>query len=333
MASEGPLSPATGTSETRTGGDAHWSNPGSISADDSSFALAELLSGGAESHWLAATDFGFSIPSGATIDGIVAEFLVRRVQPNTAFISSATIWLSGAPTGTAKGGVSIGDTFAYHSFGGAADDWGASLSDTDVNSTGFGVAFYVGSGASAVDIECDHVRVTVHYTEPNVELSGTSSATSSASASLSLGLNLSGTSAATSTGTASLTVTSTHDLSGTSAAVSSASADLLIGKIRELSGTSAAESGTSAALSLVMNLSGTSVATSEAGANLSFVLELSGTSAAQSGASGNLVLNPATLLVDAVLVDQDVGYTLVDQDVGYTLVEIDETHYVLKKVN
>lgn len=43
--------------------------------------------------------------------------------------------------------------------------------------------------------------------------------------------------------------------------------------------------------------------------------------------------NPATILVDARLIDMDTGYRLVDTDTGYTLVEVDETRYVLKKVN
>lgn len=44
--------------------------------------------------------------------------------------------------------------------------------------------------------------------------------------------------------------------------------------------------------------------------------------------------NPATLLVDAVLLDQDTGYRLVDTDTGYTLREAGSTqHYVIKRVN
>lgn len=52
------------------------------------------------------------------------------------------------------------------------------------------------------------------------------------------------------------------------------------------------------------------------------------------GYSGIVPGNPATLLVDAMLVDMDVGYMLMDMDTSYTLVESDETpHYVIKKVN
>lgn len=172
MASEGPLSPATGTSEARTGGDAHWSNPGNISAADASVANVVLTGAGDTSHWLVATDFGFSIPATDQIVGIVAEFRMRVAAPS-ADLDSATLWLGGAATGTEKTANSpLGGSFGYISRGGATDDWDATLTGSDVNSTGFGVALSAVRFSGTPDIECDHVRVTVHHSPAGVELAG-----------------------------------------------------------------------------------------------------------------------------------------------------------------
>lgn len=44
-----------------------------VNASTFGFAFAVRSTGGSGSEWLTATNFGFAIPSGATIDGVVAE--------------------------------------------------------------------------------------------------------------------------------------------------------------------------------------------------------------------------------------------------------------------
>ena len=67
MASEGPIFPTVaGTDAT---GDTDWTGPGNITATDDVYATAALAAAGT-SYDLWGDTFGFSIPSGATVDGI-----------------------------------------------------------------------------------------------------------------------------------------------------------------------------------------------------------------------------------------------------------------------
>ena len=105
--------------------DAAWSNPGNITASDNSYATAQKAGGtGGSIQYLKASSFGFSIDSGATIDGI--EVLIERKDGGEDYIHCAqdgqvelhyngsvtaetTSWgfaVGGSPNGTAVGGLS-----------------------------------------------------------------------------------------------------------------------------------------------------------------------------------------------------------------------------------
>lgn len=162
MASQGPNSPATGTSVTL--GATAWTNPGNVVSSNNANATCTIGLGATDS--LRATDYGFTIPSGATIDGVIVEIERNGQTPNWKDISVNLI----------KGGVVSGSNYgatgtvwpgadAYATYGGAADLWGLTLSDTDVNATDFGVAlqarcqnFKPSTGS------VDHMRITIHYT-------------------------------------------------------------------------------------------------------------------------------------------------------------------------
>ncbi len=64
----GPRNAGAGaTSGSGTG----WTNPGGITADDTSYATVGVSSwSGSTSEYLQGTNYGFNIPAGATIDGI-----------------------------------------------------------------------------------------------------------------------------------------------------------------------------------------------------------------------------------------------------------------------
>ena len=72
MASQGPRSAGAGANQTGVGTVA-WSFTGNIVADDGSSASSGTLTSGAQTNYLVASTFGFSIPAGSTIDGIVVE--------------------------------------------------------------------------------------------------------------------------------------------------------------------------------------------------------------------------------------------------------------------
>jgi len=165
MPSQGPNSCGTGANVTGVGTIA-WSNPTNIYTNNSVSATV----GGvvATSNYLRASNFGFSIPSGATIDGIVVEIRDTISDPNVTD-NILRLVKGGVISGDNKSAGLIwpGGAYSYRSFGGSSDLWGVTLNSTDVNSTDFGFVLSVtitfggkGNGIGAVD----HIRMTVHYT-------------------------------------------------------------------------------------------------------------------------------------------------------------------------
>lgn len=165
MASQGPNSPSTATAS-------NWSSPNNITSSNNAHASKQFNSGGGTSDTLQATSFGFSIPSGATIDGIVVE-IERYADSNfpTLNITDNEIRLikGGVISGTNKAtATSWSTTESYFTYGGSSDLWGLSLTRTDVNASNFGVSIKVTGTVlekAQVSAFVDHVRITVHYTE------------------------------------------------------------------------------------------------------------------------------------------------------------------------
>lgn len=173
MASQGPNNPATFATSREGGAGIDWTNASSVSTSNNSYALTNFSSGSADecrSYFLDATNFGFSIPSGATIDGVIVE--VERKCNATTFSPRdrrSQLIKGGAATGTNKAsGTTWTTSDAYETYGGAADLWSVALNDTDVNASTFGLRFQCQSnatGKSGVNLSVDHIRITVHYTE------------------------------------------------------------------------------------------------------------------------------------------------------------------------
>lgn len=164
MPSQGPNSP--GTVIDAGGGTGTWTNPGN--ATSSNNVKARMDSGHVESSYLKATNFGFSIPSGATIDGIVVG-IERSASFGTIFVGDKTVKMvkAGTISGTNKATATVyplGDTYEDH--GSNSDLWGLTWTDSDINDTNFGVALTIQNnpfkGGTYVDV--DHIRITVYYT-------------------------------------------------------------------------------------------------------------------------------------------------------------------------
>lgn len=170
MASEGPNSPASVTGDGGSG--ATWSNPTNATASDDSRATASINGFVAPStRVLEATDFGFSIPSGATIDGVVVE-VERSCTTTAGNPRDAEVYLvvPGEITGTGDNKAKADvwpTTDAYVTYGGASDLWGAALTPADVNDSGFGcwLKAAMDNGKDSTTVRVDHVRITVYYTE------------------------------------------------------------------------------------------------------------------------------------------------------------------------
>jgi hypothetical protein len=165
----GPNSPTAAGSDNSNAGGYAWVNPGNAFSSNDVRAGASVPgtdTGAALSHYLKLTKFGFSIPSDATIRGVVVEvekFSNLVVTDNEVKLVKNSV-VSGNNKASGSNWPSV-DT--YVSYGGSSDLWGVTLTPTDVNSDNFGVVcsanLPAGSGSRSAAI--DHVRMTVYYTQ------------------------------------------------------------------------------------------------------------------------------------------------------------------------
>ena len=153
-------------------GNVAWTNPGNITSSDNSYATAGF-GGGTDSgfDYLRATNFGFSIDSGATIDGIEAIF-ERKDAGGSVTDSNIYIINGDGSAGVGSTNRSAGaawptsDTSA--TFGSSSDSWGESWTPAKVNSSDFGVQIRCSSSAGfgvTDTASVDHVQITIHYSE------------------------------------------------------------------------------------------------------------------------------------------------------------------------
>jgi hypothetical protein len=164
MSSQGPLGPSGGADATGIGTVA-WSNPSRITAEDASNATVTLIN--QTSHWLEGTGFGFSIPAGATINGILVEW--KKADANaggTIFDAAIRLIQGGTVQSTDRSSGSAWPlSNSYVSYGGSADLWGGTWAYSDINASNFGAALAAreptGTGDTA---QVDYVRITVYYT-------------------------------------------------------------------------------------------------------------------------------------------------------------------------
>lgn len=165
---EGPQGPRDGTVFASDGtiGVVAWVDPGNAAASDNAYATA-VLSGGQGSEYLKVTGFGFSIPTTATIKGIVVEWEVKA--------SGTHIWdyvhrliKAGAYVGDSKIKSAAGDYWPvadeYREYGSPDDLWGTTWTPAEINAADFGVGYSAGkAGVGAETASIDHGRITVYY--------------------------------------------------------------------------------------------------------------------------------------------------------------------------
>ena len=160
----GATSPGT-TVDDATVGSVTWSNPNNSQASDN--AYASLSIDAATSHYLKATNFGFSIPDGATIDGILVE--IERHMAGTDILDSDVkiVKADGTIGTTDKASVTgwVTTLNTYYSYGSSSDLWGETWTAANINDADFGVVLSVSSAINFSDAFVDHIRITVYYTE------------------------------------------------------------------------------------------------------------------------------------------------------------------------
>ncbi len=159
---EGPNNASVFTQDTSIGGSG-WLNHSNAQTSNDSVASA-IVGLTTVSYYLTATGTSFSIPTNATIEGILVEVERRQNSSDGARDNSVKIIKNNTITGDEKA-----DTVTewptsdgYASYGGASDLWGETWTADDINSGGFGFAI-AASSTNTVTIYVDHIRFSVYY--------------------------------------------------------------------------------------------------------------------------------------------------------------------------
>ena len=164
--------PGTAANDSSVGTIA-WSNLSNILSENSSYADALPPGAGIytySANYLKATNFGFSIPDGATIDGIEVR-VVRKQGVSVSDVSDNEIKIikGGAISSTNLSSYAAwATTDETVDFGGTTNLWGETWSASDINNSNFGVvispelsAGYEGTASAYVD----NIQMRVYYTE------------------------------------------------------------------------------------------------------------------------------------------------------------------------
>lgn len=166
MTSQGPNYPSSSANDSSAGSET-WSNLSDALTENSNFAFYDAAGG--SSRILKLTGFGFSIPAGSSINGVVAEVRRKRAA-SSANMHDQLIQLrvGGIFSGGNKASGTRWPVSAdYAAYGSATDTWGLTLAASDVNSTDFGIGVQGSIDSnSSDDGMIDTVRLTVYYTVP-----------------------------------------------------------------------------------------------------------------------------------------------------------------------
>lgn len=175
MATAGPSFPAS-TGQDNSLGTVGWTSDGNIVANDGAYAY---MSAAGTSYFLKATNFGFAIPSGATIDGVTVRYecgtTASMVNENSLKLIKANVISGDERSAT----VAYGGSDTVYERGSAADLWGLSLSAEDINDSTFGVGLSIYDFMGDGDTRVDYVTIEITYTaaiesEPQVVASASS---------------------------------------------------------------------------------------------------------------------------------------------------------------
>lgn len=171
MAYQGALYPSTASSSGAYGS---WTNVNNVKVDDGNYASGDVsnIGNGGTANYIAVSDYGFSIPTGSTIDGILVEFKrygANVKSPDGMLVNHPAIMKAGSIVAT-KAGTDTWPTStpAYVSYGGPTDLWGQSWTASDINNSGFGaqIAAVSTTGGTSSTAFIDAIRIKVWYTPP-----------------------------------------------------------------------------------------------------------------------------------------------------------------------
>lgn len=179
-ASTGPGSPGTVVSVSP--GDQSWSNLDNAKASDGTYASAvTLATNPGSSYRLKTTNYGFSIPSGATVRGIQVD--IERLKDSQTYsrVYDMEILIvksdgSFGTTNKADTGTNWPASDTTRSYGGAADLWGEVWTPSDIDNSNFGVVLRVslswsgswGGPTPTITAYLDYIDITIYYDAPAI---------------------------------------------------------------------------------------------------------------------------------------------------------------------
>lgn len=153
----GPNLPKTAS----TSGYATWYNVDNIKTDNDT---AATIGTNAE-NYLEATNFSFSIPSDATIQGVEVGVELKADETDNNYCTIAKLISGGNRVGN---NLSEGESYYFPTsytlkkYGNSTEMWGLSLTPSDVNAEDFGFSFSVSSYFSTSYV--DYISMTIYYT-------------------------------------------------------------------------------------------------------------------------------------------------------------------------
>lgn len=159
-------SPGTCTSVNDGGGD--WSRASRAVSSNNSHARAQT--DGTATDYLRCTNYGFSIPAGATINGITVYVERRSDRTSNGGSKDSAVrvvkaGVIGADNQASSTIYTTSDVVEAH--GGSGYLWGAGWTAADINDPGFGAAFKAvkaSSSGESHEIRVDHIYIAVDYT-------------------------------------------------------------------------------------------------------------------------------------------------------------------------
>ena len=154
----------TSFSDNSAVGTITWSNPTYANKSDNIHSNASITTR-ATTHYLNASNFGFSIPAGATITGIQAA--IERKSDTKAVIYDVGVYLlkAGATTGTNMKSAKVwGTADATILYGNSTNLWGTTWTPAEVNATSFGLVLSANNtGKRTAIASVDYMNITVFY--------------------------------------------------------------------------------------------------------------------------------------------------------------------------
>jgi hypothetical protein len=161
-----PTAKTAGTASNNSG----WTSSTSAEVQDSAFANTSALGNSVSSANLDLSNFGFNIPSTATVNGIAVS-ISRKASASTSTNHINDIHIQAIKGGVTAGtdqaltGTNWPTTDTAQTYGGAASLWGTTWAYSDINASNFGIRIVAKSTCSTCGLTAyvNSVTVTVYW--------------------------------------------------------------------------------------------------------------------------------------------------------------------------